>query len=171
MRTTGARLDELTRAVAALRAEASKFARWGELLARRLSVGGRLFAAGNDDTQHVTEELVGRFDPPSAVALSPVEFAEQVETRARVKDVLVLVCVTGRSENLVRAANMGRRCGLTVLAFTGPLPNPLAARAGDVLAVDAGPVTVQKIHLASVRLLCDAFETARAGRERSRSGS
>jgi D-sedoheptulose 7-phosphate isomerase len=177
------RLDELQEALAALRGEALRMNRWARVLAARLPRGGRLLAAGNGgsaaEAQHLTAELVGRFDgerPPfSALALhaetSSVTaiandygyaevFARQVTAHARPLDVLVLLSTSGRSENLVRAAEAGRAAGATVWAFTGPLPNPLAEHADEVVSVPGCTATVQEAHLIAVHLLCAAFEAA-----------
>jgi D-sedoheptulose 7-phosphate isomerase len=177
------RLTELGAAVRALRNETDRFERWGALLAERLGEGGRLLAAGNGgsaaEAQHLTAELVGRFDrdrPPfAAVALHADTssltaigndygyadvFARQVYAHARPRDVLVLLSSSGRSENLLRAADAGRECGTTVLAMTGPRPNPLAERADDTLAVNGGTATVQEMHLVATHLTCAAFEAA-----------
>jgi D-sedoheptulose 7-phosphate isomerase len=179
------RLDELTRAVAALRGETDRIGKWGATLAERLREGGRLLAAGNGgsaaEAQHLTAELVGRFDrerePFSAVALHADTssltaigndygyaevYARQVLAHARPRDVLVLMSTSGRSENLLRAAEAGRRRGATVWALTGPLPNPLAEVADDTLSVTGGTATVQEVHLVAVHLLCTAFENALA---------
>jgi D-sedoheptulose 7-phosphate isomerase len=185
------RLDELARAVGALRGESGRLERWGRLLAHRLTAGGRLLAAGNGgsaaEAQHLTAELVGRFDrdrrPFSAIALHTDTssltaigndysydevFARQVEAHARPGDVLVLLSTSGRSPNLLRAADTGRLCGTTVLACTGPLPNPLADRADDVLAINGAGPTVQELHLVAVHQICAAFEAALAGTEERR---
>lgn len=179
------RLAELGRAVQALRRESGRFRRWGALLAERFADGARLLAAGNGgsaaEAQHLTAELVGRFDrdraPFPAIALHADTssltaigndygyaevFARQVTAHARPGDLLVLLTTSGRSENLLRAAVAGRACGATVWAFTGPLPNPLADLADETLAVDGCPSTVQEAHLVSVHLLCEAFEAALA---------
>lgn len=180
------RLSELAAAVRALRNETERFERWGSLLAERLGDGGRLLAAGNGgsaaEAQHLTAELVGRFDrdrPPfAAIALHADTssltaigndygyaevFARQVRAHARPKDVLVLLSTSGTSENLLCAADAGHECGATVLAMTGPRPNPLAERADDVLAVAGCTATVQETHLVAVHLTCAAFEAALAG--------
>ena len=177
------RLTEVERVVRGLRAETARVTRWGELLATRLPDGARLLAAGNGgsaaEAQHLTAELVGRFQddrqPFSAIALHADTssltaigndygyadvFARQVRAHARPGDVLVLLSTSGRSENLLRAAAAGRECGATVLAMTGPAPNPLAERADDVLAVPGCTATVQEAHLISVHLVCAAFEAA-----------
>ena len=72
-----AHVDRLDRALPALQAAAPTLARWGEDLGQRLLAGNRLLAAGNGgsaaEAQHLTAELVGRFDgdrrPLSAIAL------------------------------------------------------------------------------------------------------
>jgi D-sedoheptulose 7-phosphate isomerase len=160
--------------------------RWGRLLASVLcSPGrGRLLAAGNGGSaaqaQHLTAELVGRYradrPPFSAICLSaetssltaiahdypPDElFARQVEAHGRVGDVLVLLSTSGRSPNAVAAARRARECGITVLAMTGPGPNPLAAAADEAICIDsAWTATVQECHLVALHLLCAAFDAA-----------
>ncbi|AEW97509.1 MULTISPECIES: D-sedoheptulose-7-phosphate isomerase [Streptomycetaceae] len=157
---------------------------WGRHLAAVLPVGGRLLAAGNGGSaaqaQHLTAELVGRYahDRPaySAIALhadtSSVTaigndygfdelYARQVAAHGRPGDVLVLMSTSGRSPNLLAAADTARAAGLAVWAMTGPRPNPLALRAADALCVDAhSTATVQEAHLVALHLLCEAFDAA-----------
>ena len=156
--------------------------RWGKDLASILEKGGRLLAAGNGGSaaqaQHLTAELVGRYrddrPPYSAICLTaetstltaicndyPAEelFARQVEAHGRPGDVLVLMSTSGRSPNIVAAAERGRRVGLRVWAFTGPRPNPLADAADEALAVDATfTATVQELHLVGLHILCAALD-------------
>ncbi len=158
--------------------------RWGGELAEACARGGRLLAAGNGGSaaqaQHLTAELVGRYRedrlPFSAICLSaetssltaimndypPEElFARQVEAHGRPGDILVLLSTSGRSPNVVAAAKRGRRCGLRVLAMTGPQPNPLAAEADDALCVQAPyTATVQELHLVALHIVCAAFDLA-----------
>jgi D-sedoheptulose 7-phosphate isomerase len=155
---------------------------WGTRLASVLDSGGRLLAAGNGGSaaqaQHLTAELVGRYrddrPPFSAICLSaetssltaiandypPDElFARQVEAHGRPGDVLVLLSTSGRSANIVAAAERGRRCGMQVWAFTGPRPNPLADAADEALCVDATfTATVQELHLVGVHVLCAGLD-------------
>ena len=160
--------------------------RWGRHAADVLAgpARGRLIAAGNGGSaaqaQHLTAELVGRYKadrPPfSAICLTaetssltsiandyPAEelFARQVEAHGRPGDVLVLLSTSGRSPNIVAAAERGRAAGLTVLAMTGPGPNPLADAADEALTIDSPwTATVQECHLVALHLLCAAFDTA-----------
>lgn len=158
--------------------------RWGEHLAKVLDGGGRLLAAGNGGSaaqaQHLTAELVGRYRddrrPLSAVALCAETssltaisndyaatelFARQVEAHGRTGDVLVLLSTSGKSPNMLAAARRGREVGMTVWAFTGPAPNPLAELADETLAVDASfTATVQELHLVGVHILCASVDRA-----------
>lgn len=181
----GDRLDEISAALDGLRGKTEVLTRWGGTLAARLDAGARLLAAGNGgsaaEAQHLTAELVGRFDrdrrPFSAIALHadtssltaigndygyPQVFARQVEAHARPGDVLVLLSTSGRSENLLRAAHAGVLAGATVWALTGPAPNPLAAACDEAVSVPGCTATVQELHLVLVHLLCAAVEQALA---------
>jgi D-sedoheptulose 7-phosphate isomerase len=164
---------------------------WGRHLAAVLPVGGRLLAAGNGGSaaqaQHLTAELVGRYldERPaySAIALhaetSSVTaiandygfeelYARQVAAHGRPGDVLVLLSTSGRSPNLLAAADTARDAGLLVWAMTGPRPNPLAARADDALCIDSGSTaTVQEAHLIALHMLCEAFDAHSAAPERA----
>jgi D-sedoheptulose 7-phosphate isomerase len=176
-------LNGLAGTLTALRAQAPRITRWGSTLARRLTEGGRLLAAGNGgsaaEAQHLTAELVGRYRhdraPFSALALcaetSSVTaiandygydqvFARQIAAHARPRDIVVLLSTSGRSENLLEAARTARKVGAQVWAFTGPAPNPLADLADDVLDLPGEPCNVQEAQLVAVHALCEAFEAA-----------
>jgi D-sedoheptulose 7-phosphate isomerase len=180
-----AHLDRHAEAVELMRAETPRLVRWGEHLARVLVGGGRLLVAGNGgsaaEAQHLTSELVGKMRDDrmalSAIALSAESssvtaigndygyervFARQVEAHGRRGDVLVLLSTSGRSPNLLCAAETARERGVTSWALTGALPNPLAMRCDDVLAVPADSATVQELHLVSVHLLCAQIDAALA---------
>jgi phosphoheptose isomerase len=175
-------LDRLVRAIAATTGLDDAVSAWGRHLARVLSSGGRLLAAGNGGSaaqaQHLTAELSGRYctdrEPLSAIALcteAPAltaigndygfdrAFARQVRAHGRPGDVLVLLSTSGHSPNLIEAAKAARTAGMTTWALTGPAPNPLAAGCDDAVTVAAeAPATVQELHLASVHILCASVD-------------
>lgn len=179
-----AHCDALLRALVPFRAQADTARRWGERLAKVLSGGGRLLAAGNGGSaaqaQHLTAELVGRYrddrPPFSAIALHADTssttaiandygvdevFARQVRAHGREGDVLMLLSTSGASANLLSAAEAGREAGMSVWALTGPAPNPLAAAGDESLCVRADTTaTVQELHLVTVHMLCAAFDAA-----------
>jgi phosphoheptose isomerase len=174
-------LDALGATLATLRAEAPRIDAWGRELADRLRRGQRLLAAGNGgsaaEAQHLTAELVGRYrderEPLSAIALHADTstmtalgndygfgevFARQVRAHARPGDVLILLSTSGRSENLVAAAETATALGVTVWALCGGGPNPLADAATDALCLPGPTPSVQEAHLVAVHLLCEVVD-------------
>ena len=94
---------------------------------------------------------------------SPAEelFARRVGAHGGAGDVLLLLPTSGRSPNAAAAARRARECGITVLAMTGPAPNPLAAVADDAVCIDSPwTATVQECHLVALPLVCAAFDAA-----------
>jgi D-sedoheptulose 7-phosphate isomerase len=188
MRTSTAHLDALSAAIEPLRSQLGTIDRLGAQAAGILLRGGRLLAAGNGGSaaqaQHLTAELVGRFEherqPLSAIALHAETssltaiandygarevFARQVLAHGRAGDVLVALSTSGRSANVIAAAEAARSIGVRVWGLTGPRPNPLADHCDDVIAVAAGSTaTVQEMHLVVVHLLCAAIDAAVAAR-------
>ena len=179
MKVIDEHLTALADALLPFREVAGKLADWGEQLAGILGTGGRLLVAGNGgsaaEAQHLTAELVGKLredrTPLSALALHAETssgtaiandygyaevFARQVRAHGRPGDVLLLLSTSGRSPNLLAAADAGTGAGLHTWAFTGPVPNPLAKRCHDVLAVPSPESqVVQELHLVAAHLLCE----------------
>jgi D-sedoheptulose 7-phosphate isomerase len=184
MTTSTAHLDALLAAIEPLRPQLGIIDRLGAQAAAILVDGGRLLAAGNGGSaaqaQHLTAELVGRFQherqPLSAIALhaetssltaitndyGPAQmFARQVLAHGRAGDVFVGLSTSGRSGNVIAAADAARSIGMRVWGLTGPRPNPLADCCDDVIAVSArSTATVQEMHLVVVHVLCAAIDTA-----------
>jgi rfaE bifunctional protein nucleotidyltransferase chain/domain/rfaE bifunctional protein kinase chain/domain len=175
--------SHLTRLAATLPGlDVDRISRWGAELAERLGAGHQLLAAGNGgsaaEAQHLTAELVGRYErerrPVSAVALHADTstttavandygydqvFARQIRAHARPGDIVLLLSSSGRSPNVLRAAEAARAVGVTTWALTGPGPNPLAELSHDALTVDSGvAATVQECHLVVVHLLAAAVD-------------
>jgi D-sedoheptulose 7-phosphate isomerase len=177
-------VDALAQALTAFRRCSGQLEGWGQQLAEVLGGGGRLLAAGNGGSaaqaQHLTAELVGRYRddrrPFSAIALhaetstttavvndygAEALFSRQVLAHGRPGDVLVLLSTSGRSLNVVRAAEAAREIGVRSWALTGPAPNPLAAAADETCAVDApSTATVQELHLVALHMVCAALDVA-----------
>jgi len=166
---------------------------WGRTLAGVLGGGGRLLAAGNggsaSQAQHLTAELVGRYRderaPFSAIALCAESsavtaigndygieelFARQVRAHGRPGDVLVAISTSGRSPNVLAAADAAADAGMETWALTGRRSgNPLAERADECLCVETPhTATVQEIHLIAIHLLCAAVDESLSGRSRFR---
>ena len=155
-----------------------------ELVAAALAGGRKVLLFGNGgsaaDAQHIAAELVGRYQkerralPAIALttdtsALTSIAndygydevFARQVRAHGRPGDVLVLLSTSGRSPNLLAAAEAAAPIGMVRWALTGPGPNPLVEACDDALAVSSpDQQTVQELHLVSVHLLCAHVEAA-----------
>lgn len=175
-------LGDLTAALAAFGPAAERAYGWGTKLCELLVNGQRLLAAGNGGSaaqaQHLTAELVGRYAaerrPFPAISLHAetstltallndygpeAVFARQVHGHGRPGDVLVLLSTSGRSANLLAAARAAAEVGVTTWAFTGPAPNPLAARCDEAIAVPGRTgATVQELHLVAIHLLCQGLD-------------
>ena len=177
-------LTNLASALLPFRASADRLARWGEELAEHLGRGGRLLVAGNGgsaaEAQHLAAELVGRLRdermPLSAIALTPEScavtaigndygfdeiFARQVRAHGRPGDVLLLMSTSGRSPNLLTAADAAREIGVRTWALCGPGPNPLADACDEALCCPSpDSQVVQELHLISVHVMCEYLDRA-----------
>jgi type III pantothenate kinase len=174
-------VDSLGSTIAALRGEAEHLTRWGTQLADSLDAGQRLLAAGNGgsaaEAQHLTAELVGRFEGDrrafSAISLHAESssvtaisndygfdevFARQVRGHARAGDIVFLLSTSGNSKNLLLAAEAAREAGATSWAITGEAPNPLVSVVDDHLALPGTSSNVQEAQLVAVHLICRAFD-------------
>ena len=168
-------------ALESLQSQADRLAYWGQELAQRLLRGQRLLAAGNGgsaaEAQHLTAELVGRFDgervPFSAISLhaetSAVTaiandygfeelFARQVRAHGRSGDVLILLSTSGKSPNLLRAVATAAALNITTWALTGSGPNPLADACDEAVVIDAISANAQEGHLIALHAICRAFD-------------
>jgi len=173
-------------AVASLWREVPELASWGRTLAERLLGGGRLLAMGNGgsaaEAQHLTAEIVGRFDgeriPLSAIALhadtSSVTaiandygydevFARQVRAHARPGDIVLALSTSGSSANLLHGVEAASECGAESWAITGPAPNPLQRAVDVAIALQGTAPAVQEAQLIAVHMLCRAFDAAVRG--------
>jgi D-sedoheptulose 7-phosphate isomerase len=157
------------------------------LCADALAAGGQVLFCGNGgsaaDAQHLAAELVGRLarERPAyrAVALTTDTsiltavgndygyaevFARQVRGLGRPGDVLVAISTSGRSENVLRAADAASQLGMAVVAFLGPASSPLDDTADVALHVDGDSAgLVQQGHITIGHALCEWVEATLAG--------
>ncbi|MHA7207537.1 D-sedoheptulose-7-phosphate isomerase [Arthrobacter sp. MDT1-65] len=168
-------------AIESLLQNVGTLAGWGVEMAERLMAGQRLLAAGNGgsaaEAQHLTAELVGRFDgerePFSAISLHAESsavtaiandygfdrmFARQVTAHGRRGDILLLLSTSGKSPNLLHAVDAARAAGVTTWALTAAGPNPLTECVDDFVAIDAKSANAQEGHLIALHAICRAFD-------------
>lgn len=150
-----------------------------------LGAGGKLLLCGNGgsaaDCQHIAAELTGRFTGRTRAALAAIAlttdtsaltaiandfgyeevFARQVEALGRAGDVLLAISTSGRSANVLRAAERARGRGLVVVALTGPGAGPLGDLAElTIKAPGKDTARIQELHTTVGHLLCDLVERA-----------
>lgn len=185
------RQERLSTALGQLALSASALDQVAGQLIVTLRRGRKVLVAGNGgsaaETQHFAAELVGRFrrerEPYAVIALAADiatltavandygyadVFARQVRALGQPGDLLLLFSTSGESENLLRAAQVGRQRKLTTVAVTGGHPNRLAAMSDLAVRVPATDTAiVQELHQIVTHLLCDVVETELATNGRS----
>jgi len=185
-----ASLREAAEGVAALASDEERLAtvaRAGEALAERLAAGGKVISCGNggsmSDAMHFAEELTGRYrdDRPPIAAMAVSDpghlsctandygyeqvFARYVEAHARPGDALVAISTSGRSPNVLRAAEAARARDTLVVALTGRPASALADLADIEVCTPAGRYAdrVQELHITVLHILVEIIERRLAG--------
>lgn len=152
------------------------------LIVTSLRAGGTIYVCGNGgsaaDAQHIAGELVGRFTRErnafAAVALTTDTsvmtsigndygydwvFARQADGLVRKGDVLWALSTSGSSPNIVAAAELAKKKGAHVIAFTGKQGTRLE-RDADVCycAADTATCRSQELHELAYHIICDIVE-------------
>lgn len=146
---------------------------------------GRVFSCGNGgsltDAAHFAEELSGRFrndrEPLPAMAFTdPAHltcvandygfehvFSRMVDAFGHEGDILVVLSTSGRSPNLLRAAEAAKRRGVYVHGFLGRGGGELLTHC-DLVVVAPGETSdrIQELHMLALHALIEAVE-ARLG--------
>ena len=164
------------------------------VVASSLWRGQRLLICGNGgsaaDSQHLAGELVSSFtmgvSRPAlpAIALTTDSsiltayandfdfagvFSRQVEAHGQSGDVFLGISTSGRSVNVVAAAETALRRGLTVLGLTGKGPNPLTELAHHSVAVPSTDTqAIQTLHIIIAHIICRVVEDSYTEREGAR---
>lgn len=153
-----------------------------EAIIRSLKQGGRVYICGNGgsaaDAQHIASEFVGKFQRErkglAAVALTTDTslitsisndygyenvFSKQVEALVGEGDILWAISTSGSSANVVAAAELAKKKGAYVLAFTGRNSSKLE-RIADVCFCANHELTArsQEIHQIAYHIICDIVE-------------
>ena len=154
----------------------------GEAMIATYRNGGRAFFCGNGgsaaDAQHFAAELSGHFifDRPSLSAealhantshLTAVAndydygsvFARALEGSAKRGDVLVAISTSGNSENVLRAAEVARERGVTVVAMTGESGGRLREHADFLINVPSSDTgRIQESHIVFIHAISEHVE-------------
>ncbi len=153
-----------------------------ETITKALKQNGRVYVCGNGgsaaDAQHIAGELVGRFEHErkglAAVALTTDisvitsisndygfenVFAKQVEALVKEGDILWAISTSGTSANVIAAAELAKKKGACVLAFTGKSNSKLEQIADIcVCTYEKSTARSQEIHQLAYHIICGLVE-------------
>jgi D-sedoheptulose 7-phosphate isomerase len=160
----------------------SDIERSGEMICEVLTAGKKILLCGNGgsaaDAQHIAAELVGCYEkqrrswPAIALttdtsALTAVSndlgyehvFARQVLGLAQPGDVLVAISTSGKSKNVLRAAEQARELGCKTIALTGATADPLASLCDVSVSVPSTRTSrIQEVHITIGHLWCEMVD-------------
>ena len=144
--------------------------------------GQTIFACGNGGSaascQHFTAELVGHYKkergPKAALSLTTDTsaltaigndygfeevFARQLAGLGQRGDVLVVLSTSGKSRNVIRAAEVARTRGISVVALTGAAGSELAEWADVCITIPSeGTACVQEMTDIILHIFCEALD-------------
>jgi len=152
-----------------------------EAIIKSLQRSGRVYICGNGgsaaDAQHIASELVGRFARErkglAAMALTTDTsiitsvsndygyenvFTRQVEALVKEGDILWAISTSGASANVIAAAELAKKKGARVLAFTGKSNSALEQVSDICFCADASTERSQEIHQLAYHIICDLVE-------------
>ena len=135
-----------------------------ELLIASFENKGKAFSCGNGgsmcDAMHFAEELTGRYrnNRPGIAAVSISDpshiscvandfgydfiFSRYIESHGREGDVLIAISTSGKSPNVVKAAEAAKALGVKVIALTGKPGSLLEQIQDEVDAAEPIPVPI-----------------------------
>ena len=152
------------------------------MICEALSSGRKVLLCGNGgsaaDAQHIAAELVGCYEkqrrswPAIALttdtsALTAVSndlgyeqvFARQVAGLAQAGDVLIAISTSGKSKNVLCAAEAAREIGCKTIALTGATIEPLGSLCDIAVAVPSTRTSrVQEAHITVGHLWCEMVD-------------
>jgi D-sedoheptulose 7-phosphate isomerase len=145
-------------------------------------MGKKVLLCGNGgsaaDAQHLAAEMVGRFRLERAalpaVALTTdtsiltaigndygfeFAFARQVEALGEEGDVLICISTSGKSSNVLRAAESAKKKGMRTVGFTGESGGELHSMVEFCLRVPSSDTPrIQEMHITAGHIICDLVE-------------
>lgn len=156
----------------------------GKVLIDALKKGNKLLICGNGgsaaDAQHFAAELIGRYEKERrslpAIALTTDSsnltaigndygyedvFARQVAGLGNKGDVLVAITTSGKSPNVLKAIDVARQKGISVIGLTGKdggLMNDLPIT--NIIIPSQSTSRIQESHILIIHLWCKLVEDA-----------
>jgi D-sedoheptulose 7-phosphate isomerase len=179
LKQSHAALENLLASPAAL----ASIAAAAEVIGKCFEAGGRVFSCGNGgsmcDAMHFAEELSGRYrnDRKALPAVSISDpshiscvgndygydfiFSRYLEAHARAGDVLLGISTSGKSANVIKAAEYADAHGIHVVTLTGKSESALGKLATvDVVTPGTSGYAdrVQELHIKVIHILIELVE-------------
>lgn len=169
-------------ALTALEAQSGLLVKIASLFIECLNHGGKIIFMGNGgsaaDAQHLAAELVGRFKrnrkPLAAIALSTDTsiitavandfgydnvFLRQVEALAQKGDIAVVISTSGKSQNIIKAAEKAKSLGIKSVGFLGQGGSDLHNLVDIALAIPSDNTpSIQEMHISAGHIICEIVE-------------
>lgn len=157
-------------------------AKAAEALSNCISGGGKIISCGNGgsmcDAMHFAEELTGRYrddrKPLPAISISDPShmtcvandygfeqvFSRFIEAMGQPGDALLAISTSGQSPNVLLAAKMARKKGMTVVGLTGKDGGELAALCDVEVRVPwhGAADRIQEVHIKCIHAFIDRIE-------------
>jgi len=180
-----ASLEEARDTLAAFLADPAGLAaidRFAEAAAATLSSGGLLMSCGNGgsmcDAMHFAEEWTGRFredrsalpaisfsDPSHLTCIAndfgyDEVFARQVDAHGKQGDLLVAISTSGNSPNVLRACEVAREKGVTVVGLLGKGGGKMLELVDIPIVVPRATTSdrIQEVHIKVLHITIEAVE-------------
>ena len=149
-----------------------------QMIVRAYQSGGKVLLIGNGgsaaDAQHIAAELMGRFKAERAglpaIALTTntsvitalsndfgydTVFSRQLETLAGPKDIIIALTTSGSSPNILKAIEVARSHGISVIGLTGAKGGKLKNRADLTIMVPSDNTPrIQEAHITIGHIIC-----------------
>ncbi|HCP56861.1 MULTISPECIES: D-sedoheptulose 7-phosphate isomerase [Pseudomonas] len=153
-----------------------------QLLVNSFEHQGKAFSCGNGgsmcDAMHFAEELTGRYrnNRPGIAAVSISDpshiscvandfgydfiFSRYIESHGRSGDVLIAISTSGKSPNVLNAAEAAKKLGVKVIGMTGKPGSKLEALADVCICAPGGDYAdrVQELHIKVLHILIEMVE-------------
>lgn len=152
------------------------------LIATAIRNGKKVISCGNGgsccDAMHFAEELTGRFrhnrNPFPALAISdPAHltcvandfgyenvFSRYVDAVGSKDDVLLGISTSGKSFNVLKAAEIAKSRGMKIIVLTGNLSTPLSKMADVSIHTPESKYSdrIQELHIKSIHIIIETVE-------------
>lgn len=159
-----------------------KIAEAGHIIAQSQREGGSTYSCGNGgslcDAMHFAEEMTGRYRsnrlPYRAAAIADAShmacvsndfgylevFSRWIEAFGKKEDVLLAISTSGKSANVLKAAQAAKARGMKVIVLTGRDGTELCQIADVAIVTPAGAWAdrVQELHIKVIHILIELVE-------------